>query len=381
MINPLDSVFIIFWLMIVFGSVYWFYKSYKTSNDVEENHYELAIKCILENKKRQAIELLKEAIRKDSNNVDAYVKLGNILREEGAASNALRVHKDLALRAELSKEDRINVYKSISEDLIILKQEEKALSFLEQLFLLRPESVFAAREIVRIYENNEKFSEAAKIVKKSSKQVFPDRDLQLAMYKVIEGLKKVELGEEKDARIIYKEALKIYPKLEAAYILIGDSYWREQRKSEAIEKWLECARQIPEKAHFVFERLEKGWFETGEYYKLEDFYSSLFSKKQLNIKAIVALAKLRSKKGEHKSAISLIDEYLESIPNNQELSANKIMILQKTNDTAKLKKSISAFLETHILNTENNFICQSCGHVEDEPMGKCSNCGEWGKYI
>ena len=377
-----DALYILVWLTIFLSSFYWFYKSYKSNTDVQENHYEKALRYILDNKKRKAIEHLKSAIRANSNNIDAYVRLGNILREEGAASNALRVHKDLTLREELSKEDRYNVLKSISADLVQLKQDEKATQFLEQLLEISPKDLYATRELLRIYENTSSYKKAYQLLLKSETTVVKDREIRLAMYKIIEGLEKIEHGHEKEARIIFKDALKQNGKCEAAYILIGDSYWRENRKDEALEKWLDAARLIPEKAHFVFERIEKGWFETGEFYKLEDFYNSLLQKKPYNIKAIIALVKLKSKKGEIEEAIATLSDYLaQDLEDKEELVAHKIKLLEKQNKFKEASKLAVQYLNDHFFHNEHLYTCQNCHNVEDEPLGRCPKCGHWSQYL
>jgi lipopolysaccharide biosynthesis regulator YciM len=376
----LDFLFAIFWVGLIALSIIWFYKSYKDTSPEEINHYELGLKNIIEGKARVAIEHLKEAIRSDSSNIDAYVKLGNILRAEGAVSQALRVHKDLTLRADLSQDDRILIVKAIADDLIMLKREDQAQKFLEQLLASNPneDAIF---DLLKIYENKQLFAEAFKIIKLSKNEKIKDKTVRLAYYKVMLGLAKTEIGAEKEARLIYKEAIKINPKCEAAYILIGDSYLREDRKEDAINKWLECSQIIPEKSHFLFERLEKVWFDTGEFYKIEEFYLQQYQKRNSFTKALIALCEIKLKKGEIKQALGLCEEYLRNNPSDKYVRAYYISYELRDPNNRLVLGEMQQFLKSHYLTFLNDYNCAVCGKVEDEPLAKCNSCGSWGSFV
>ena len=378
--NTFQFIAIIFWLTVIAIAIYWFLKFYEKNDEEKEDHYSLGLKYIVESKKRKAIEYLKEAIRKDSNNVDAYVKLGNVLREEGAGKKAILVHKDLMLRADITPDDRYNVLQSLSEDMISLKQDTKAESFLEQMRSLYPNDEYSLIELLKLYENAKDFKKAIKLLELNKTIEVPDREIRLAMYHVIIGLEKVEQGKEKDARIIYKEALKINVKCEAAYILIGDSYWREDRKDESIEKWIEAATIIPEKAHFVFDRLEKGWFEKGEYYKLEEFFIGIMQKRPSDEKALLFLAEIKAKKGEYTDAIAICDEFLNQ-NESKAVEAHRLIYELKKNKLTDSTREIVTFLDKEYGNEFEIYTCSVCNYKADEPLGKCPKCANWGKYV
>lgn len=380
MLPPNDVIITLFWLAVLAVAVYMFYNSYRSNNEEPINHYELGLKYIIEKSNRKAIEKLKEAIRFNSSNVDAYIKLGDLLREEGALNQAYKVHKDLILRADLSNEDRLNVLKSISQDLIRLKKEDHAIVFLKQIIEIDFQDEYALNELLRIYENKAKFNDAFNLIFKVNENVVEDKMTRLAMYKVLEGLNKTDIAKEKEARILFKEALKYDPKCEAAYILIGDSYIREDRPENAIEKWLECANEIPLKAHFIFERLEKAWFDSGEFYKLEDFYRSLIQKKPVNEKALLALTEILVKKGDYKQAIDICKDHLKNYEDSDIVTAHLIEYLIANKNQKQANDISQNYFNSKFSNYLETFTCNNCGNVEDEPLGKCPKCGTWGKY-
>ena len=52
--------------------------------------------------KKRALEKLRLAAIKDTSNIDAYLKIGDILRENGKVENAIKIHRQLTVRKGLS---------------------------------------------------------------------------------------------------------------------------------------------------------------------------------------------------------------------------------------------------------------------------------------
>lgn len=380
MTDSIQFFSVIFWLFLIGTAVYLFYKSYSQSDEEDVNYFEAALKNIVDGAPRLAIDNLKEAIRKDSSNVDAYTLLGNVLRKEGAYNQALKVHKDLPLRTDLSQEQRKNIHLALAKDLLALKKEDHALPHLKAVLKFSTKDTFVTTNLLRIYEKQHKFADAFALLNENS-ALTENRAIRLSMYKVLEGLEKVEDNKEKDARILFKEALKLEPKNEAAYILIGDSYMREEREDEAIDMWVKTAQEIPEKAHFVFERLEKGWFESGEFFKLEEFYRSLVQKKKKSGKAVIALAEILAKKGETEEALDLCRSYLSETesPDNT-VHVFYLHTLLSAKQTKGVAGEVLSFLDASYLSKLELFICTVCKHESDEPHIKCPSCNSWNSF-
>src|SRR3990172_614675 len=64
-----------------------------------------ALRAIVDGDDHTAFERLKAVVTEDSNYLDAYLKLGDLLRRRGRHDRAIRVHEDLTLRLGLPKDD------------------------------------------------------------------------------------------------------------------------------------------------------------------------------------------------------------------------------------------------------------------------------------
>lgn len=289
-------------LVLAFYSVY----TRKMVSRDDENPYILALKFMAEGENRLAVEKFKEAVRDNSSNIDAYLKLGTILRNEGLYKNAIRIHQDLTLRGDLEAGEMIDVKKNLILDFWYLKDYAKAEFYLNQLKDNKSQIDWATPYLVKILEKKSEWQEAIDVLNKSSLAREQKGKFKIAALKVKQGQKLAENQEEKEARILFKEAIKIEHECAEGYLQLGDSYLREGRTDDAITAWTNLCKKVKEKAHLAFDRLEKAWFEKGKFSKIEELYTSMLQEDEDNLPALIALSEIYRKKGEYDQSLKLL---------------------------------------------------------------------------
>lgn len=303
-----------FWLIVfvicvvVLAGYYLFYFFKKREEKKVDNTYLLGLKYMVEGENRRAVEMFKEAVRHNSENIDAYIKLGVILRQEKLYTNAIRLHKDLLLRAKLSADEKSEIKFNLALDYIQSGNEEKAVVYLEEIKSDKKYGYNLINHLLDIYEKNNDWDKSAETMKSHSYSKDDEGKQRYAYIKVKKGEKINDAGNGKEARILYKDAIKIDPKCSLAYLYIGDSYMNENRASDAINIWTNFCEKVPESAHLVFDRLEKAWYEKGQFSKIEELYLSLTEKDENNIHVIVRLAAIYRKKGDFKQALRILND-------------------------------------------------------------------------
>ena len=80
----------------------------------ESTIYLDALRDLLDGRQEAAFTKLRQVVAEDANNLDAYLRLGRILRENNQPQRALQVHKDLTLRSGLSKPERGAILREIA---------------------------------------------------------------------------------------------------------------------------------------------------------------------------------------------------------------------------------------------------------------------------
>lgn len=347
----------------------------------KENKYLNALEEALEGNDRLAIQKFKEAIHEDTNNVAAYIHLGDLLRKRGLVDNALKIHRDLTFRGDLSPELRRRVNESLLQDYELVQDVAKCVDTAKKLLSDRGVAdIKIAQKLVEYLEKQEDWAGAAKAARKYLNDSNPLTKKRIALYAVMEGLELQKEGKGRDARIKFKEALKLNKKCAAAYYYLGASYRLENRLDDAIEMWKKLCFEIPEKGHLVFRELEKAWFEMGRFADVENFYRELLRKDSRHLPAALALADIHSRKGEYDLALEIIDRFSDSHPENAALYAAKIKIYMEKNQYKAASSTASAYFEKNNITAAPKYQCQICSFVTDEPVWFCQQCHSLGSF-
>ena len=360
--------------------LYYFYHTKAERNSGDSKSYLLALKYIAENDSRRAIEQLKETVRADTNNIDAYLKLGDILRREGLPNNAIRIHEDLTLRAKLNKEDEAKIWFSLGLDYRAAGKFDKAESCFNRL---KENADFSERVIlilIKVYEQTDQYDKAFDLLKESRFAAEEENKHRLAMFKVFSGKKLADAGDDKAARIAYKEALKHNPACIFAHLYLGDSYAKNERVDDALEIWVNFCQKFPEKSYLMFSRLEKAWFDKGQYNKIAELYESILKADPKNIHALLALSSILRKKEEYSAAVSLVKEGMRQEIEIDKLTAEAARIYW---DEEKYKEAAekALLIMEKCITSGITFSCDECAHQEAEPFLKCPECGAVNKTV
>ena len=103
------SIYLIIVVVLVAAISTWIFFNYRPKKQIKaESLYTDALNSMLQTDKRRAISLLKDVVKQDSDHVDAYLQLGNILRDENP-QQALKIHQMLTVRPNLSKLSKVEI--------------------------------------------------------------------------------------------------------------------------------------------------------------------------------------------------------------------------------------------------------------------------------
>lgn len=341
------------------------------------NSYVDALNELIAGNNERAQSLFKEAVRFDTNNIDAYVKLGMLYRLQGNSAQALKIHKDLAIRPGLKVNQLVEIYRNIINDLIDLKQYDMALTNCEKLLSVDSGNKWALDIQPVIFEQKKDFKNAFKYLKARSHKTL-ETDHKLALYKISHGKELMERGEYHDARILFKEGIKLDKSLPASYLYLGDAYAREDRQDDAVKVWREFADTVPQKSHLVFDFLESAYFASGNYAAMESFYTDIIEKDPDNYRALLKLGEICFKKGDREKALEMTERSFRLNPRSPEGLKNLILYLNQSDDIQVIKEKALSLAE---LTTESQpFRCTHCGHETSEILIKCPECGNWDTF-
>ena len=108
--------------------------------------YTEALSALINGEKIKAMNKLREVVKHDTDNLDAYLKLGDIYREYGKYLQALRVHQSLTVRKGLTNYQKLSIWKSLLQDYRLLKEWDKAIKHSEMITELDKNNMWTRNE-------------------------------------------------------------------------------------------------------------------------------------------------------------------------------------------------------------------------------------------
>jgi lipopolysaccharide biosynthesis regulator YciM len=346
------------------------------STDQASSDYAEGLNFLLLGERESALQKLREAVKKNSTNIDAYLKIGDILRELGQVEKAINVHKYLTVRSGLNPRQQEDILRSLAKDYQAATEFDKALGVLSQV-LQQDRTVRWAQDMqLKLYEQKQDWDRAFQVYKEHKKLFKEASNGRLALYRVQEGLQLIEDGKTKDGQSRFREAMKIDPKNPAAYICLADSLTGEDKGDEALKVLQEFVEKIPGQSHLAFERLEGLLYEGGRYGEIVTLYRKIIGKQPDNIDARLALAENYEKKGELGEAISACLGVLERDPSNELAKKYLIRLYHSSGDKEKAADHALTLVED-TLNQRKIFSCKLCDFESEKPFWRCPECLEW----
>ena len=320
------SIAILVVILAVFLFINFDYNSkYKKT---EKDLYYEALDQLLIGKLKEAYSTLLALIKNDTNNVKAYLKLGQVLREIGKPDRALKVHKSLLIRKDLTSYERIELLKNISLDYKNLNRVDDAIQQSLDLLKLDKHNEWALSELVELYKLVDDWNSSKKYLQTYQK-ITGDLDSRiLGLYVAKQGQIELKKEDFSKARLLFEEAVNMSNDLGICYKLIADSYSSESERmhqkseeedgeeflqeakdllSKALSMWVKYAQNKPSQTREVLYLIKDALFALDRYSEIEFILKDLLERDSTNIDALIDLADYYSSQGENQKSISLLD--------------------------------------------------------------------------
>ncbi len=321
---------------VAFYLVYerYFYKSGKPDSSL----YVQALQELLDGKAEQAFGNLRQVVADDSSNVDAYLRLGQILRNHGKPDQALQVHKDLTLRNGLAREQKAAILRQLVADYMGLEESDTAQAALRELIILEPQSRWAHARLLEVQKAAKNWEEAYDTAARILKMETGKSKKPLAAFKYNMGRELHKKREYRKARILFKEALGLDPGFVSAYLSLGDSYYEEGRREDAVNFWNKLIAAVPEEGYRAIERLKRTLFDLGRFGDIVEICESILKHKPRDLVARLTLAEFHEKKGDLDLAAELLIQVVEDEPDNLEAVLHLIRIYLEKGDNRRVEE-------------------------------------------
>ncbi len=373
-----------YWLLLLllaaaFGGLL-FSRRKSKSDDTAMGVYIQGLRSIISGDGQTAFIRLKQAVDKDTENVDAYLKLGDLFREKGKADKALQIHRELTLRRGLTVEMREEIDRSIVLDFIKADLIPNAIAALRPMAKNGDNRAWAEDRLLELFINGEYWKEAEDLYRSIMKKRGIKENPIMGNIKIMIGRDLHENKEYHKARIAYKEAIALDKVNPLPYLYIAESYMRENRVEDGLEFLKKLCEEIPKYAYLGFAMIEETLFNLGKFSDVEDLYRGVLNKDPGNIPTTIALAGILEKKGEIPAAESLLRSVIDS---NAASPAAAIKLATMLADSGRSREGLEILSNAagQADLTYDVFECRKCGERVRQPEPSCPKCGAIGVFI
>jgi len=355
-------------------------KRFKKTAVPGKTPYVDALHMLLEGKNDEAMELLKKTVRIDTDNIMAYIKLGDILREKGMALRAVKIHRNLLVRQNLPQPSIEMILQHLVKDYQVAGVLGKAIEMAERLVQRNKKDEKNQQLLLSLYEEKGEWDKAFFHRQNIGKWQKKQRQEILANYKVRSGLALAEKGAEREGRIRFREALKLDKKCIPAYLYWGDSYRRENRNEDALRIWQDFTLKIPEWAHLALGRLKEVLFDLGKFSDLETILQQVIKKKPNNSHILIQLAELYLKQGKTTAALEACQKALDT--NSKLIRGHHLYIQilkQKGQEKEALNQALNIIQDEMVV--DEMYSCSECQYLSAGPEWYCPQCRQWNTFL
>jgi lipopolysaccharide biosynthesis regulator YciM len=362
-------------IVAVFAAfLYWLLKRRKKSDT--QTPYLDALHLLLDGNQEEAFEKLKRTVRDDTDNIMAYIKLGDIFREKGFPIRASKIHRNLLLRTTLTEKQNEETLFHLSLDYRASGLSEKAIEMAERLAQRDKKGIEVRKLLLELYEDKEDWDKAFFMRQGINKWVKKNDQHILALYKVNAGRDLAGKGSERQARIRFREALKLDRLCVPAAVCLGDSYMRERRFEDALKVWKDLASRVPSQAHVVLDRLNDVLYNLGRYGELETLCEEIIATRPDHPGAYFKLMELYEKQGKTGKALELGRLAYEAGPDRPSVRRTLVRFLERT---GKKEEALETALAMLGRDSEKSldFRCGRCGYESGEMFWRCPKCRQW----
>lgn len=334
----------VFWLglMLIAGGFLYVMSRGPRKANVPADHYATALNYILNDDWDGALDSLRRAASAGNTSAAVYIQLGSLLRRRGHHATALQVHQTLTVRQDLSPEERHTVQRCLVEDYRALGRRREALQTLQQMALEGRDAALQ-REIAHEALQVGDYVSAEKAIRNVRADGASER-AALAEFLATMGERCRQQDQRAEAKRHFQEAIKENGSCEPALLAMGDLAYDEGDHESALYYWQKLAFAAAEAAPELYERLERVYFDLGKFSDIERVYAQILEKRPRDVQALLAAARLATKKGDVEEAERMLRAALEVAPESPRAFQWLTHLLLDTGKTQEVRVVIDAYV-------------------------------------
>ena len=221
-------------------------------------HYILGLDLLASRQTDRAVSELTVAARKNTEAVEIFLILGNLLREKGQLERAIQIHQSVLHRPGLSGSERAHALLCLGMDFKRAGFRNRAFDTLREVIALEPDNAYAVSALIKIYEEDQDWQNALEWNERLEAITGQADATHQAFLHDQLGQEAAEQGDDARAARAYDQASRARRRDRAAPSPSRATCSSPRRSSRRRRRAGRPSPQAsPSQAHLVFERLER----------------------------------------------------------------------------------------------------------------------------
>jgi lipopolysaccharide assembly protein B len=327
----------------------------------------------------RAIPELLRVVRSDPDAIAVALLLGNLHREIGRVERAIKVHKGLLERLELSRAERAHVLACLGMDYRDAGFVDRSLRTFEEVLDLDPKNVHALLGLQRLHEDQQRWQDALFIHRRLARLQRSDRGAEQAYLQTEIGNDAARVGDTAAAEKAYQAAIGSHPQVFPAYLGLADLYLQTDA-GKAVHSLERALAARPDLAYLTFDRLARAYAASSEPERFVSLCERLIHEDPRDWRARLALAKHLRRAERPQEAFGLL---LRAVEGNPQALALHIELWRTLNDLGvrhPASDEYVALAESSVFYTDPH-LCTRCRYRADDMLWRCPHCHAWGTFV
>jgi lipopolysaccharide biosynthesis regulator YciM len=292
-------------VIVAAAAVYLRRRTHKQAAD--ESAYQKGLDALIAGHHDDALKHLARAVREDSRNVDAYIKLGALLRERGQVKQAIQAHRELLVKRRLPTAIRSEIIKNLALD---LAEGGRWGEVVEQIRSL-PRGERGDRRMLTLardaYETVGDFERALTAHREMLKSGVAGEP-SAGVYRAHVAMLALQRGDSVRAKTELTAAMQEDKGAVLGNLYLGDIAAQAGDLERASAHWMALVTERPDCAYLAFERLEKAYFELGDFGRMLRVYEDVVTRAPSSVHAYCGLSRMQERKGDIDEAVGTARE-------------------------------------------------------------------------
>jgi lipopolysaccharide biosynthesis regulator YciM len=343
----------------------------KRRRRTQRSSYIDALYALIDSRREDALRFLTKAVKNGEGDIDAYLQLGNLLRERNQAEKALQIHRSLTVRRDLGYEEEKAIQLALAEDLASLGRIERAIQTLEPVYVKKRDPDVHLM-LHTLYHQNGDYDKAFTILKDLSRIDGKIASPERAGYLVAVSERYHHEHATDEARKYLERAFREDRDSTPALYLSGVIEMKEGNLERASEMWKKLLSKDISYFKEVAPLLEKVLYESGRFQELEEVLNGLLERNRSEPAVLGALASFYEKKGELDRAIDVLEGERAMVTGDFTSAVRLASLYMQTgryDDARRVLEEIDRGRRKPF-----GYRCGRCGHRSEVPHRYCSGC-------